>query len=149
MTHAAAGGRADAGDEADDRLAAVDGVVLAEEVGGVLLGRAADLADHDDAVGLLVLEEDLEAVDEVGAAEGVAADADDEGLAEPGLRRLVHGLVGQGAGPRDDADAAALVDEARHDADLALAGGDDTGAVGTDEAGLRLRLQDIGDANHV
>lgn len=149
MAHTAAGGSGDAGDEADDGLAAVDGVGLLEELGGVLLGGAANLANHDDAVGLLVLDEDLEAVDEVCAAEGVAADADDEGLAEAGLGGLVDGLVGQGAGAGDDADAAALVDEAGHDADLALAGGDDAGAVGADEAGLGLGLEHLGDADHV
>lgn len=149
MAHAAAGGRGDAGDEADDGLAAVDGVGLLEELGGVLLGGTANLANHDDAVRLLILEEDLEAVDEVGAAEGVAADADDEGLAEAGLGGLVDGLVRQGAGARDDADAAALVNEAGHDADLALAGGDDAGAVGADQAGLVLGLEHLGDADHV
>lgn len=140
VTHATSRGRADAGDEADDGLAAVDGVVLAQEVGGVLLGRATDLTDHDDAVRLLVFEEDLEAVDEVGSAEGVTANADDERLAEAGLRGLVDGLVGQGTGTGDDANATALVDEAGHDADLAPAGGDDAGAVGADEAGLGLAL---------
>ena len=69
----------------------------------------------------MVLKEDFEAVDEVRAGEGVAADADDEGLAEAGLRGLVHGFVGEGSGAGDDADAAALVDEAGHDADFALA----------------------------
>jgi hypothetical protein len=37
------------------------------------------------------------------------------------LGGLVHGFVGEGSGARDDADAAALMDEARHDANLALA----------------------------
>lgn len=149
MTHSAAGGSGDTGDEADDGLAAVDGVGLLEELGGVLLGGATDLADHDDTVSLLVLDEDLEAVDEVGAAEGVTANADDERLAEAGLGGLVDGLVGQGAGTRDDTDAAALVDEAGHDADLALAGGDDAGAVGADQTGLGLGLEHLGDADHV
>lgn len=149
MAHSAAGGSGDAGDEADDGLAAVDGVGLLEELGGVLLGGATNLANHDDAVRLLVLDEDLEAVDEVGAAEGVTADADDEGLAEAGLGGLVDGLVGQGAGAGDNADAAALVDEAGHDADLALAGGDDAGAVGADKTGLGLGLEHLGDADHV
>ena len=36
------------------------------------------------------------------------------------LGGLVHGLVGEGAGPGDDADAPLLVDVAGHDADLAL-----------------------------
>ena len=149
MTHATAGRGRDTGDEGDDGLAAVLGVVLLEEIGSLLLGGTTDLADHDDTVRLAVLEEDLEAVDEVGAAERVTADTDDEGLAEAGLGGLVDGLVGEGAGPGDDTDAAALVDETRHDADLALAGGDDAGAVGTDETGLGLGLQHRGDANHV
>lgn len=149
MTHSAAGGSRDTGDEADDGLAAVDGVSLLEELGGVLLGGATNLADHDDTVSLLVLDEDLEAVDEVGAAEGVTANADDERLAKAGLGGLVDGLVGQSAGTRDDTDAAALVDEAGHDADLALARGDDAGAVGADQTGLGLGLEHLGDADHV
>ena len=80
----------------------------------------------------------MEAVDEVGSGERVAADADDEGLAEAGLGGLVDGFVCEGSGAGDDADAAALVDVAGHDADLALAGGDYTGAVGADETGLGL-----------
>ncbi|OAQ98663.1 hypothetical protein LLEC1_05026 [Akanthomyces lecanii] len=119
VTHAAAGRGGDAGDEGDDGLAAVDRVVLLEELGGVLLGGAANLANHDDAVRVLVLEEDVEAA---------------------GLRRLVDGLVSERAGARHDADAAALVDEAGHDANLALAGGDYAGAVGADETRLVLRL---------
>jgi hypothetical protein len=47
------------------------------------LGVAADLADHDDALGLGVLQEQSEAVDEVGAVDRIAADADAGRLAEP------------------------------------------------------------------
>jgi hypothetical protein len=47
-----------------------------------------------------------------------------------------HGLVGQRAGARDDADLAALVDVAGHDADLAFVGRDDAGAVRADQRGL-------------
>jgi hypothetical protein len=36
------------------------------------------------------------------------------------LGGLVHGFVGEGSRAGDDADAATLVDEAGHDADLAL-----------------------------
>ena len=94
---------------------------LLQEVRRVLLRAASDLADHDNAVGFRVIEEDAQTIDEVRAAEGIAADADDEGLAEPGLRGLVDGFVGECSEARDDADAAALVDEAGHDADFALA----------------------------
>ena len=41
------------------------------------------------------------------------------------------------------------MDEARHDPDLALAGGDDARAVGTHEPGLRLRLQHACEPHHV
>ena len=48
----------------------------------VLLGVAADLADHQHGVGLRVGRELLQHVDEVGAVDRIAADADAGGLAE-------------------------------------------------------------------
>jgi len=119
VTHAPAGRRRDTSDERDNGLLLLL-VGLAEEVCGVLLSGTTDLTDHDDTIGLGVLEEDLEAVDEVGAAEGVTTNTDDERLAETGLGGLVDGLVGEGSGAGDDTDATALVDETGHDTDLAL-----------------------------
>ena len=86
---------------------------------------AADLADHDDAFGLRIAFEQFDDVDEIHAAHRIAADADAGALAEADLRGLVHGFVGERAGTRHDAHAAALVDEARHDADLAFIRRDD------------------------
>lgn len=149
VAHATARGSGDTSDEADNGLAVANSVGLLEELGGVLFGRSTNLTNHDDTVGLGVLSEDLEAVDEVGAVEGVTTNTDDEGLTETSLGGLVDSLVGEGSGTRDDTDATALVDETRHDTDLALAGSDDTGAVGADQTGLGLRLQHGGDANHV
>ena len=61
----------------------------------------------------------------------VSADSNTRGLADPQARKLSHGLVGQSAAPRDDADPAGLVDMAGHDADLATrAGRDDAGQLG-------------------
>ena len=54
-----------------------------QELRGVFLGGAADLADHDDRLGRLVGEEHFQHVDELGALDRVAADADRGGLAEP------------------------------------------------------------------
>lgn len=119
VAHTPTGRRGDTGDERDNGLLLLL-VGLAEEVRGVLLGGTTNLTDHDDTVGLGVLEEDLEAVDEVGAAEGVTADTDDERLTETSLGGLVDGLVGEGTGTGDDTDATALVDETGHDTDLAL-----------------------------
>jgi len=119
VAHTPTGRRRDTGDERDNGLLLLL-VGLTEEVRGILLGGTTDLTDHDDTVGLGVLEEDLEAVDEVGAAEGVTADTDDERLTETGLGGLVDGLVGEGTGTGDDTDATALVDETGHDTNLAL-----------------------------
>jgi hypothetical protein len=131
VAHSPARRRRDTGDEADNGL--VGGVVLLEEVGSVLLGSSTNLSNHDDTVCLAVLEEDLQAVDEVGSGEGVTADTDNERLTKAGLGSLVDSLVGEGSGAGDDTDATALVDEARHDADLAL-------ALGTVSAGGILLL---------
>lgn len=118
VTHAATGGSGDTGNEGNSGL--VVDVVGLEELGGVLLGGTTNLTDHDDTVGLGVLEEDLQAVDEVGTGEGVTTDTDNERLTKAGLGSLVDGLVGQGTGTGDDTDTTALVDEAGHDTDLAL-----------------------------
>lgn len=118
VTHAAAGGSGDTGNEGDSGL--VVDVVGLEVLGGILLGGTTNLTDHDDTVGLGVLEEDLEAVDEAGAGEGVTTDTDNKGLTKAGHGSLVDGLVGQGTGAGDDTDTTALVDEAGHDTDLTL-----------------------------
>lgn len=118
VAHAAAGGSTDTSDEGNGGL--VVDVVGLQELGGVLLSRTTDLTDHDDTISLGVLQEDLQAVDEVGAGEGVTTDTNDERLTKTGLGGLVDGLVGQGTGTRDDTDTTPLVDETRHDTDLAL-----------------------------
>src|SRR5581483_8896804 len=126
MAHAPAWRGGDPGNEADHRLfhlAALD------EVGGVFLGAAADLADHDDALGLGVLEEHLQHVDMFGALDRIAANADAGRLAKPHSGGLRHRFIGERAGARNDADLAAAVNMAGHDADLALPRGDDAGAV--------------------
>ena len=107
------------------------------ERGGLLLGVAADLAHHQDGVGVGVGLEQRQGVDEARAVDRVAADADAGALADPQVRELPDALVGQRARAADDADAARLVDVARHDADLALAGRDDAGAVGADQPDRR------------
>ena len=73
-----------------------------------LLCLASDLTNHDDALGVGVVDEELQAVDEVGSVEGVAADADTQRLAEAHGAGLVHGLVGEGARSGDHAHAASL-----------------------------------------
>lgn len=50
-------------------------IVLFQVLGRIFLGVASDLSDQDDALGLGVLQENLQAVDEVCSVEGIAADA--------------------------------------------------------------------------
>ena len=131
------GRRGAAGDEADHRLLAAFLRLAGEECRRFLLGRAADLADHDDRLRLRVGKEEIEYLDELGALHRIAADPDGRGLAEALVRGLEHRFIGERAGARHDADRARLEDVRRHDADLAFAGGDDARAVRADQARLR------------
>jgi hypothetical protein len=120
----------------------------ARNCGGLFLGGAADLADHDDRLGFRVGEEHFQHVDMFGALDRVAADADGGGLAEAEVGGLLDGLIGEGAGAGDDADLAAAEDVAGHDADLAGVGRDHAGAVRADEAGPRAFERAL-DLHHV
>ncbi len=133
MAHTAARWRGKPGDKAHRGLL---GLGLLEEIRGVFLRRAPDLTDHDDGLGLGVLQEHIQAVDEVGAVDRIATDADAGGLSQTHRRGLCHRLVGQGPGAGDDTHAPRPVDVAGHDADLALIGGNDAGAVGPYQPGL-------------
>ena len=139
MAHAAARRRRAARDEADHRLVTALGALFLDEGSGFFFRAAADLADHDDRLGVVVVEEEIEHVDEVRAVDRVAADADRRGLAQADHRGLMHGFIGQRTRARDHADAALLEDRAGHDADLAFAGREDAGAVRADEARLGTR----------
>src|SRR5579872_7095533 len=86
-----------------------------------LLGIAADLADHDDRVRVVILIEHANRVDEVGPDNRIAADADTCRLADAESRQLAYGFVGQRAGARHNADVSFEMNVARHDSDLALA----------------------------
>src|SRR6185436_3103320 len=118
-----------AGNVRDDRL----GDVVLDERSRGLFVAAPNLTDEDDAFGLRITLEELEHIDEVHAAHRIAANAHARALAELRVRGLKHCLVREGAGARNNADRTLLVDEARHDADLAFVGGDDAGAVRPDE----------------
>src|SRR3954468_17630149 len=137
VAHGLARRRGEAGDVADDGLLDVRRDVL----GGLLLGRPTDLAAHHDELGLLVVLEELDDVDEARARHRVAADADDARVAEPALGELVADLVGQRAGARHDADVALLEEVGRDDADVRLARRQNAGAVGADQPNAVLALQ--------
>ena len=128
MTHAPALGRGETGDEADHRLRHI----VLDPGRGLGLLRSADLADHQHGLGLGILLEQREMVEEGRAVDRIAADADRGGDADALGLHLRGGLVAERAGARDDADAALQIDVARHDAEHGLAGADDAGAVRPD-----------------
>src|SRR3546814_5326404 len=106
MSQAAARRRGAARDEARHRFLAATLRFVDQELRRLFLGVAADFADHDDRLGRLVGKEQFEHVDEVGAVDGVAADADRGRLAKADVRGLEHRFIGQRARARDAADAA-------------------------------------------
>ena len=80
----------------------------------------------------------------------IAADADGGALSHPELRHLMHRLVRQRAGARDDPDAPPAMDVPGHDTDLPFAGRDHARAVRSDEARGRsvhcaFHLHHVGD----
>src|SRR5258707_6559572 len=115
MTHAFAGRRRDSRDVGNHGFA----YALANKRRCGLFVAAADLAHHHDALGLWVIFEQRQDIDEVHAAHGVAAYSDAGALAQSIVGGLEYRLVGQGPRARDDADSPLFMNEARHDADLA------------------------------
>ena len=79
---------------------------------GLDLEVTANLADHHNALGLVVRHKELDRLEGGGADDRVTADADGRGLAEAGLCALVHRFVGQCARLGHDSDDARLEDEA-------------------------------------
>ena len=147
VSHAAAWRGSLSSDEADSRQVAV--VVGAEPLGGLFLGLATDLTDHDDTFGLGIVNELSKNINEVSSVEGVTTDSDDGGLAQALGGRLVDSLVGEGARATDNTDFTLGVDVAWHNSDLALTWLDDTWAVWSDQASFVLGLHDRFYLDHI
>src|SRR5437660_894500 len=104
-------------DERGDRLAQM----LLDVSGRALFRRAADLADHQNGLGLWVGFKEFEDVDERRARNRIAADADTGRLPQAQARQLPNCFVGERAATADDANGSGFVNVTGHDADLALA----------------------------
>lgn len=96
-----------------------------------------------------ILEEDLKTINEVRAVEGISTNSDTQRLTKTDSCRLVHRLVGEGSGSRDDADDSLLVNVAGHDSDLAFLGTNDARTIRADESGLVLVDETRLHADHV
>ena len=67
--------------------------MFCQVVSGFLLGLSPDLADHDNSLGGGIIDEQLQAVDEVCSIEGISPDADTQGLAEADSGGLVEDRI--------------------------------------------------------
>src|SRR5258708_7187646 len=132
MAHPLAGRRGNAGDVRDDGFAHM----LAYEGGGGLFVASADLAHHHNALGLCISLEQSQDIDEVHAAHRISAYTHTGALTQSVVGRLEYCLIGEGTRPGNNAYPPLLVNESRHDADLAFLGPDDAGAIRADEPGL-------------
>src|SRR2546421_1964285 len=130
MAHAAARRRGLSRDESDDRLFNV----CLDPRGRDFFRVAADFTDENNCMRFGIVIEEFDGIEERRADDRVATDADTSGLADAEARELVHGLVSERAAATDDANVARLVNTARHNADFALAGRNDAGAIRSDEA---------------
>src|SRR3954469_21477759 len=106
---------------------------LLDEGSRPLLVGAADLTDHDDGVGVVVVLKRLEAGDEVGTDDRVAPDAHAGALADAVLGELVDHFVGERSASRDESDPPRRADVAGNDSDFGLAWRDQAGTVGADQ----------------
>src|SRR5712671_1506268 len=145
MAHPPPGRRGAAGDKPDDRLLPSRRF---QKIGAILFRRPTDFADHDDRLGLIVGEKHLQDFDKIGPVDGIATYTDTAALSKSDGSGLCHRLIGQGSRARDDADVAATMDVPRHDADLALVGGDDPGTVRPDQS-RAAAAQAALDADHI
>jgi len=149
VAHTSAGRSGDTGDEGYDGLGVGAAVGLGQEFGSLLLGFTTDLTDHDDSLGGGIMHKDIKAVNEVSTVEWITTNTNTESLSKANQGSLMNSLVGQGTRAGNNTDNTLLVNMSGHNTDLALAGGDNTGAVGTDQARLALADQGVLHLDHV
>ena len=106
MAHAASRGRRYARDKSDHRLAHV----FLRPVRCIDFLRTADLANHDDGIGIRVLLESTQHGHKIGTVDRVTANTDRGRLSHSQRRHLLHGLVVQGPGAGYHADTSRRVD---------------------------------------
>src|SRR5208337_888540 len=135
VAHATARRCSAAGDESDHGF--LD--VRLDVRGGFLLGRAADLADHDNSVSFGIFVEEPQDIDERRPDDGVTADTDASGLADAKSGELAHCLIRQCPASGNHTYVSLPVDVSRHDANLTFSRRDNSGAVGADKPGLSSR----------
>src|SRR6266851_123028 len=144
VTHSPSRRRRLPGDKAHHRLLHI----VLDELRRLLLSRPADLADHDDRLGLRIVIQQPQRIDVVRPDNRVAANANRRRLPNPTRRQLIHSLIRQRARPRNNPDRAFLVNSSRHNPDLRLTRRDHSRAVRPDQPRFRA-LHDLPRLHHI
>src|SRR5690606_24810296 len=134
VTHAFSGRRCHTSDKANNGL----GHIVFSPQSRVDFVWTADLANHDNGIGIRIVVEHLEHVDVLQTVDWVATDTDSRGLTQAQFGYLSNGFVCQRAGAADHTDAALAVNVAGHDTDLQLVRSDQTGAVRAQQQGFAV-----------
>ena len=111
-------------------------LVLAQKFRRVSLSRAANFANHNDRMGLVIVQEHVEDFDEIRAFDRIAANSDAARLAKASRCGLVNRLIGERSRARDHANVTFAMDMAGHDPDLAFVRRDDARTVRPHKPGL-------------
>src|SRR4051812_16084355 len=121
---------------------------LTDELSGCLFVTAADLAHENDSLSARIALKQLDNINEVHATDRITADTHAGALPKAVAGRLIDGLVRQRTGARNDAHRTLLVNEARHDPDLAFLRSNDSGTIRSHEPRTR-RCENRLPPNHV
>ena len=132
MTHAPSGRRGHAGDKSCDRFL----TICFDPFRRLFFSRASDFADQDHRFRFSIFVEKLHRIEVRHSVNRIAADADAGRLAVTARGQLPNRFVGERARARNHADVSRFVDVAGHNADLARAGRNDSGAIRSDQARL-------------
>mmetsp|Transcript_8170 Transcript_8170/g.11910 ORF Transcript_8170/g.11910 Transcript_8170/m.11910 type:complete len:200 (-) Transcript_8170:320-919(-) len=147
MPHAAPWRCSHPSNEPDNRFFRV--TILFEPFGGFFLGTTSNFTNHNNSLSLGIIRKSLQAIDEVGSIERIAANSNTGGLAQTSNGRLMHCLVGKSSTATDNADFSRFVNVTRHDSDLTFPRLYNSRAVGSDESRGRLSLQHGLDPSHI
>merc|ERR1712070_508456 len=108
-----------------------------------------NLSDHDNALSLWVIDEPLEAINEICAIERVSADTNASCLSKTCFCGLIHGFVSESAGTAHNTNFAFRVDVPGHDAHLTLTRLDNSWTIWSNETGFTLARERMLDLYHV
>ena len=144
MSHSLTGRCATPGDKRNNR----QWVIVRKILSSLFLGTPTDLSDQNNALRFFIFGKHLKAIAERGAVDRISTNANRSRLAKTNTGELVNRFIGKRPTSRDNTNDALLMHETRHDASLAFARRNNTGAVRTDHPGATIEAIGQG-LNHI